>query len=119
MADESARHAMGHTRSYADKLDLAATVPRPELATTGYCLAQSGRKYLVYLPPGRETVDAFSQEAVQSVTVDLSDSSGVLSVEWFNPRTGAAIQGERLSGGGARTLVPPFGGDAVLYLQAE
>lgn len=119
MADETARQAMGHTRWYANKLDLAATVPRPELATTGYCLVQSRRKYLVYLPPDREAVGLSSQGGNHEVTVNLSDSSGVLAVEWFNPRTGDAIQGETLLGGGSRTLVAPFGGGAVLYLHAE
>jgi hypothetical protein len=119
MADELARQAMGHTRLYANKFDLAATVPRPELATTGFCLVQSGQKYLVYLPPGQETVDSSSHGSNPVVTMNLSDSSGVLAVEWFNPRTGETIQGKTILGGGSRTLVAPFEGDAVLYLHAE
>ncbi|MBM4083536.1 MAG: hypothetical protein FJ272_02005 [Planctomycetes bacterium] len=53
--------------------------PRNDLASTQYCLADPGKEYLVYLPEGGE------------VTVDLTAASRTLAVEWFNPRTGAAV----------------------------
>jgi hypothetical protein len=101
---EGAREAMGQTRRMAERVNLAAMTPRSELASTGYCLAEPGSEYLVYLPKGGE------------VTVDLSAASGSLAVEWFNPRSGEATQGQSTSGGQRRSFKPPFGGDAVLCI---
>ena len=37
---------------YAERMDLAAAIPHNELASSGYCLAEPGREYLVYFPEG-------------------------------------------------------------------
>jgi hypothetical protein len=99
-----ARPALGHTRAYAQRMNLAATTPRGDLVSTGYCLASPGREYLVYLPAGGE------------VTVDLSAARVPLVVEWFNPRTGEKQTGGRTAGGARHRFQVPFAGDAVLYL---
>ena len=101
---EVMRKYMGYTLTFARKMDLAAMTPRNDLAGTGYCLSNPGEEYLVYLPDGGE------------VTVDLSAASGSLAVEWFNPRSADAAQGQSIAGGGKRSFKPPFDGDAVLYL---
>jgi hypothetical protein len=98
------RAAMGHTRTYANKMNLAAMTPQDALASTRYCLANPGKEYLVYVPEGGE------------VTVDLTAAKGMLTVEWFNPRTATATNGGTLEGGAKRALKGPFEGDAVLYL---
>lgn len=102
-ADE-VRAAMGHTRSLAGRMDLASMAPRAELASTGYCLADPGKEYLVYLPDGGE------------VTVDLSAARGPLSTEWTNARTGAATRGGAVRGGAKRALKSPIEGDVALHL---
>lgn len=102
-----ARPAMGHTRAYAERVNLAAMTPRNDLASTQYCLAHPGSEYLVYLPEGGE------------VTVDLSAVAGAMAVEWFNPRTAEKRAGEKAGGGAKRQLQAPFPGDAVLYLRGE
>jgi len=51
---DAARRAMGITRRCAERMNLAASTPRPELASTGYCLANPGKEYLIYLPDGGE-----------------------------------------------------------------
>ena len=51
----SLRRNMGYTRSYAERINLAAMTPRGDLCSTDYCLANpatSGAEYLVYLPDG-------------------------------------------------------------------
>ena len=101
---ERVRKAIGHTRRYAARMDFRAAVPRPDLASTGYCLAEPGESYLVYLPEGGE------------ITVDLSALEGPVSVEWFSPASGETEIGVPVTGGGTRTFAPPFAGDAVLYL---
>ena len=99
------RRAMGHTRRCAERMNLAASAPRPELASTGYCLANPGNEYLVYLPDGGE------------VKVDLSGANKPFSVEWIQPITGEIVPGTDLDGGQWRSLKSPFVGDAVLFLQ--
>ena len=86
-------------------MNLAASAPRPELASTGYCLASPGNEYLVYLPDGGE------------VNVDLSGATEPFSVEWIHPITGEIVPGKDLDGGQWRSLKAPFVGDAVLFLQ--
>jgi hypothetical protein len=98
------REAMGRTRACAERMNLAAAVPHGELASTGFCLADPGQEYLVYLPEGGE------------VTVDLSAASGQLSAEWIHPTEGTVIRAEPTAGGGRRTLTAPFPGDAVVHL---
>jgi hypothetical protein len=103
---EILRLNMGYTRMYADRMNLAAMTPQPALASSGYCLANTGKpaEFLVYLPQG------------PWLTVDLSGVSGRLSVEWFNPATNKVIAGQPVAGGARRELTAPFGGDAVLYM---
>lgn len=103
---EPIRWAVGQTREYANKMDLAAMTPRNDLASSQYCLANPGREYLVYVPDGGE------------VTVDLSAAVTTLAVEWFNAHAGTASPGGTVQGGAKRTLRAPFSGDGVLYLRA-
>jgi hypothetical protein len=52
-------------------------------------------------------------------TVDLSamPAARTLSIEWFDPATGKAITAATVAAGSsAQKFVPPFSGDAVLYL---
>jgi hypothetical protein len=102
-----ARRAMGHTRAYAERMDLASATPHNELSSTEYCLANPGTEYLVYLPEGGH------------VTVDVSAVKGAMVVEWFNPRTAEKRAGDRVHGGEKRRFQSPFEGDAVLYLCRE
>jgi hypothetical protein len=102
---DNVRDTMGFIRRYADGMDLAATAPHPELASTKHCLAHLGHEYLLYLPEGGET------------TVDLSAARGTFRVEWMNPTNGKTSTAEAIAGGAKRTLKAPFRGDAVLYLK--
>ena len=113
---------MGHTLTYANKMNLAAMVPRNDLASTKYCLANPGTEYLVYLPSPNPTDSWFGRIKEifignhPTVTVNLSTVRGVLKVEWFNPTTGVTTNGETVTGGARRAFTAPFDGDAVLYL---
>ena len=104
---EAMRKAMGHTRTMANRMNLAGTAPRNDLASTGYCLANPGTEYLVYQPKSGE---AFSIEL----------KPGTYRYEWFNAAKGenSGTGSIRLSGG-ALQFKPPFDRDAVLYLKAE
>ena len=101
---EYIRRNMGYTLKYATRINLAAMVPRGDLVSTGYCLADPRREFLVYLPEGGET------------TIDLSMASASLSVEWFEPLSGTTIAAAAVAGGAKRLLRSPFAGDSVLYI---
>jgi len=98
------RKALGHTRRFAEKMDLAATQPRPDLASTKYCLAHPGREYLMYLP------------TVATVSVDLTAAKARFSVEWLDPETGRAQNSTPVTGGAWREFTAPYPHQAVLYL---
>lgn len=103
-----ARAAMGHTRHLAQRVDLVAARPIPELASSGYCLANPGREYVVYLPAGGE------------VKVDLRGAAQKqFSVEWIHPVTGDITTAIAVQGGDWRLLKSPFTGDAAAYLQRQ
>lgn len=102
---EPLRAALGRTRSYASRMNLAAMVPHDELASTGHCLADPGREYLLYLSDGGETA------------VDLSQESGKFRVEWMNPADGKTTTAPDVEAGAKRTVRAPFRGDAVLYIR--
>ena len=86
----ASRTAMGQTRRYAERMNLAAMTPSKDVASTGYCLADPGKEYLVYLPAGG------------TVTVDLSAAKGELAVEWFDPAKGKAVAAGTVRGGTAK-----------------
>lgn len=99
------RQAMGQTLRLAERLDLRRMVPHGELASSGYCLADPGREYVVYLPEGGE------------ITVDLTAATGDLQVEWLPPLAGDPVAGSAVPGGDKRTLQAPGDGAAVLYVR--
>jgi uncharacterized protein DUF6298/collagenase-like protein with putative collagen-binding domain len=103
---EEARVAMGRTRSYAMRIDLASMAPRGDLCSTGYCLVNPGREYLVYQP----TSGQFS--------VDLRAGPGQrLTAEWMDPASGKVASAPEVAGGAVAAFTPPFRGPAVLYLR--
>jgi hypothetical protein len=127
---ESCRRAMGHTLAYADQLNLATIRPHDELASTGFCLANPGREYFIYVPFEETRLESkrftrklrglirnFRWLFKQKVTVNLSAASGTFLVEWFNPSTGKTRRGPRVFGGKDYSFTVPFQGDAALYLR--
>jgi hypothetical protein len=102
--EELTRKNMGYTLRFAGRMNLISMTPRSELASSGYCLAENGKEYLVYVPQHAD------------VKVDLSRSTGKLTVEWFNPLTGISERFGAVAGGALRSFTPPFNGDAILYV---
>ena len=77
---EPLRRALGQTRRWAERIDLAAMPPRPELSSSGYCLANLNpgeAELLVYVPvPG-------------VVRIDLRSVGRRLEVDEWDPETEA------------------------------
>jgi len=98
---------MGYTLMYAQKLDLNTVVPRGDLCSTGYCLANPGVEYLGYLPTGGP------------VSIDLKKEGELFTVEWFGPDLGKAVEGSPvLANGGWHRMVAPFQGPALVHLKS-
>ena len=104
---EPIRRVLGYVRALAERIDLAHMTPHGDLASTGFCLADPGVEYVVYLPK-REPVE-----------VDLTAAAGKLSVEWMDASTGETAPAAPVDGGGKVTLGCPVEGDAVLRLFRE
>jgi hypothetical protein len=102
---EGARRAMGHTRRFAERMNLAAMTPQDGLSSTKYCLANRRHEYLIYQPRERE------------FTVELAE--GAYGVEWFDPANGKGVRAADVAGGGDRKFKAPFAGPAVLYLRSQ
>jgi hypothetical protein len=104
---EPIRRALGYIRGYSARLDLASMTPQNELASTGYCLANPEREFLVYLPEG------------DRVNVDLSRLQGTVTAEWMRPSDGTITPGGTAVGGSQVRFDVPFLGPAVLYTRKE
>jgi hypothetical protein len=115
-----ARLAMGQTLKYANRVNLLKMVPRLEIASTKYCLANPGVEYLVYLPFSdigkRERILERIGILDNKIWVDLYGISGTFCIEWFNPGTDEALDGGTIKGGCKKYFRVPFSGDAVLYI---
>jgi hypothetical protein len=101
------RRALGDTRRLADRLDLARLRPAGELASTGYCLANPGREYVVYLPDGG------------AAALELPGGGGEWTVAWFDVNRRQNLAADDVSVGGRREFAAPFAGPAVLLVKAK
>ncbi len=67
----ASREAMGHARRLAERINLAAMTPSRDLASTGYCLADPGKEYLVYVPEGGEVAVDLSAASTDRLNVNF------------------------------------------------
>ncbi len=101
------RNNLGYALAYAQRMDLAAMAPRPDLCSSGFCLANPDSKkaeYLVYSPDGGK------------LSLEITDTKGGFQFEWLNPINGEVTIGGTFNSGGFRSFIPPFSGEAVLYI---
>jgi hypothetical protein len=102
---EPLRRALGHAAQLAGSVDLGRMAPHDLLASTGYCLADPGREYVIFVPEG------------DTVTVDLREAAGDFRLEWIHPVRGDGQSGDMVPGGGQREFSAPYADGAVLYLR--
>ncbi len=106
---EPTRYAMGDTLRFASRIRLIAMVPRSDLSSTSYALANPGTEYLVLQP----------NEAGSPFTVTLEP--GTYMLEWFSVSSRqTASDGEIfVERFGAITFTPKttLAGPFVLYLK--
>ncbi|UCD30302.1 MAG: PKD domain-containing protein [Planctomycetota bacterium] len=99
------RDALGVTRTYANQMDLEQVIPQnggTSPSTTGYCLYQTTRQYMVYQPG--------------TGSFNLSLSAGSYRYDWIHPLNGTYQTDILIWGGGSRTFTPPFSGKVALFL---
>ena len=134
------RQALGQTLLVSSTINLANMIPRNELASSGYCLANPGFEYLVYLPSDSHWLESRITEWMNSsyfiwrfswmpaylrrilrlsVEVDVSQATGSLQVSWFNPATGIFVPDGHVGGGRKTEFTAPFSGPAVLHLTSS
>ena len=102
---EEGRQAMRNVAKLAARLDLARMTPEPSLASTGFCLAEPGEAYVVYLPDGGEA------------EVDLRAGGGTFAVVWLAPVRDQIVHWGTIEGGAKRRLRCPFENDCALLLR--
>ena len=105
---EAERQAMGVVRRLSERVDLARLQPRPELASTGYCLANPGKEYVAFRP----------DEGHLPITVELA--GGAYDVTWILPITGDLRVGPLVtSQGGQHDFISPTAGAVALLLSSS
>ena len=105
---EPTRRAMGDTRRYAQRMNLAAMTPRPELCFLALLPRQSGRR----------VSDLSARRGQRDDRPVRGRGQLRRRVEWFLPQLGRAFPGARpLPGGDYAVTIAPYTGDAVLYLK--
>ncbi|MEV4319509.1 hypothetical protein [Actinocrispum sp. NPDC049592] len=102
-AFEPARHAMGDTRRYAETIDLISMMPRGDLTSTGYALADPGAEYLILHPGGG--------------TFTATVASGTYAVGWHDITSRSTSTGERLTVANDEPTTFTTTGPAVLHLK--
>jgi hypothetical protein len=131
------RKAMGQTRNVAARIDLARMVPHVELASSGYCLADPGIEYLVYLPTESDRREARIRSWIKStpilwrfadmaeyvrlvanlsVEVELPPEPTAFRVAWLDPVSGRQLDAGEIRTAGRTLFTAPFIGPAVLHL---
>lgn len=106
---ETLRDNMGYINDLARRVDLIHMKPRGDLSTTNYCLANPGKEYLIYFPH-------FTEKA----TINLSDVTGELRIEWFIPSLNKTVKAPKpIEGGYFSVIEAPTSMDAILYLKKQ
>lgn len=102
---EPVRRSLGFVRRLSERIDLAAMTPHNALASTQYCLADSGSEYLVYVPAGGD------------VNLDLTETAARFAIEWLNCTTGESQAAAVIEGGKQCEFRSPLTADAVLHVK--
>lgn len=103
--EEPVRTALGRAAFWAKRIDLTAMVPAGWASSTGYCLADPGREYLIYQPESG------------SFKVNLYGADATFVVEWYRIETDEIIEGRPFSCGMAIDFTPPCPGEVLLHLK--
>lgn len=93
-------------RGFFEKTNYWRLTPADELVSRGYCLAERGREYVVFV------------EGPEPVEITVEAPAGGLAARWYDPLTGRWSAPQPLSSGRARLRPPPQWGAAMAVLHA-
>ena len=97
------RIAMSNASQLSRRLDL--TVMKPvKLFESGFCLANPGNEYVVYV---RKNIKE----------IDLTGIAGTFSVEWIHPSEYIIQKGDNINGGAKTRLIIPFTDDGIVHMK--
>ena len=85
-------------------MNLVSMIPRLDLSSTTYCLANPGSEYLVFAP------------VAGAMKVELSGKPNDYVVEWLSIDTGEVSLNHSIS---SKIFSSPFSGPAVAYLKKK
>ncbi|MDP8244128.1 MAG: DUF6298 domain-containing protein [Candidatus Hinthialibacter antarcticus] len=101
------RRALGDIRKFTARMDLNASKPMNELSNTGYCLADSETRYLVFVP-----------QDTKNVEVEMP--AGEYTVEWLNVETSKIeLKDKRLTSNSKMKIENPVDGPAALFIEKK
>jgi hypothetical protein len=103
--DDAPRRAMGQALTLSRRINLAGSMPRNELSSTGYGLAEPGVSYVVFAPEGGE------------FEVDLTLAKAAFIAEWHEVATGKITSTGTVTGGAKRAFRAAFTGPSLLFLK--
>lgn len=101
------RRSCGATVALANRIDLARLSPRPALASTGYCLAEPGREYVI-LAPDRDVIEV--KELAPHRRYEL---------EWLPLTGGDPVTRETVIPDGATSSFTPLQANLVLHIHCR
>jgi PKD repeat protein len=96
----------GHCARFfgASGVEFWTMVPNGSLSSTGVCLAEPGREYIVYSQSG------------SAFTLNMSAGTGTFNCRFYNPRSGQFGTSFQRSGGATESFTKPDSGDWVLHV---
>jgi hypothetical protein len=103
----AAREAMALTLRLSRRINLARMRPSTTVCSTGFCLADPGREYLVYQPAGGP------------FRLYVGERTRTFALEWHDARGTRVVRAGRVRASRGVDLSPPFGGEVVAYLRAS
>lgn len=108
--DDNAADSIKIMYKFMTSLEWWKMEPHNELVNADfYCLANPGEEYVVYLPPG---------ERGRKITLDLTNVSGSLNIEWLNNTNGRRRGAGTVEGGKIQSFKPPkiIEKEAILHI---
>jgi Protein of unknown function (DUF4038) len=98
------RRNMGETKRFSERVNLNKSLPKPELNSSGLCLANPNESYISWVPKS------------EYLTINLRNTTDFFEVEWLSPVTFETVKTTAIKGGDFHVLKAPFESDAVLFL---
>jgi hypothetical protein len=99
---QATRRALGAARRLSERVDLASLAPRPELASSDYCLSDGEACVLVYWPPPGHGLRRW-RPGSWTLRVGLPGPPRAWRATWIDPETSESVASRGLAAGATTT----------------